>query len=293
MGANPRKTKAKGADNAPGSGPAASTAAIEARVDAVDWTKVQAELDAQGWAVAPKLLTHAEADSIAGLYSSGAGLPQPCHHGTAWLRPRRVQILQLPAAALVQALRTAAYPHLAPIANQWQERMGKELRFPGDHAAFLERCHQAGQTRPTPLLLEYAPEDYNCLHRDLYGEHVFPLQIAILLDQPGEDFEGGEFVMTEQRPRMQTRAMVLPLKEGRRRRLRGQQPPDEGGARRLSGEAEPRRQQASHGQAAHRRRDLPRCALSPFRSQFREPAKRSAATGRCRASRAREAPRTP
>jgi uncharacterized protein len=92
--------------------------------------------------------------------------------------------------------------------------MGKDVRFPDDHAAFLERCHQAGQIRPTPLLLEYAPEDYNCLHRDLYGEHVFPMQIAILLDQPGEDFVGGEFVMTEQRPRMQTRAMVLPLKKG-------------------------------------------------------------------------------
>jgi hypothetical protein len=92
--------------------------------------------------------------------------------------------------------------------------MGKEVRFPHDHTAFLERCHQAGQIRPTPLLLEYAPEDYNCLHRDLYGEHVFPIQIAILLDQPGEDFEGGEFVMTEQRPRMQTRAMVLPLRKG-------------------------------------------------------------------------------
>jgi uncharacterized protein len=108
----------------------------------------------------------------------------------------------------------AAYPHLVPIANQWHARMGKEVRFPQDHAAFLERCHQAGQTRPTPLLLEYAPEDYNCLHRDLYGEHVFPVQIAILLDRPGEDFVGGEFVMTEQRPRMQTRAMVLPLKKG-------------------------------------------------------------------------------
>lgn len=108
----------------------------------------------------------------------------------------------------------ATYPHLVPIANQWHERMGKEVRFPHDHAAFLERCHQAGQIRPTPLLLAYALEDYNCLHRDLYGEHVFPIQIAILLDQPGEDFEGGEFVMTEQRPRMQTRAMVLPLRKG-------------------------------------------------------------------------------
>jgi hypothetical protein len=114
----------------------------------------------------------------------------------------------------IQELRTAAYAHLAPIANRWHERMGKETRFPKDHAAFLKRCHDGGQRRPTPLLLEYAPDDYNCLHRDLYGEHVFPIQIAILLDQPGRDFVGGEFVMTEQRPRMQTRAMVLPLNKG-------------------------------------------------------------------------------
>jgi hypothetical protein len=119
-----------------------------------------------------------------------------------------------PLPPLIQTLRTAAYPHLVPIANKWHERMRKEERFPSEHAAFLKSCHEAGQVRPTPLLLEYAPEDYNCLHRDLYGDHVFPIQIAILLDQPGEDFEGGEFVMTEQRPRMQTRAMVLPLKKG-------------------------------------------------------------------------------
>src|SRR6185369_438753 len=208
MGANPRKTKAKGADNAPGSGPAASTAAIEARVDAVDWTMVQAELDVQGWAVAPKLLTHAEADSIAGLYSQERGFRSHVIMARHGFGRGEYKYFSYPLPPLIQALRRAAYPHLVPIANQWQERMGKELRFPGDHAAFLDRCHQAGQTRPTPLLLEYAPEDYNCLHRDLYGEHVFPLQIAILLDQPGEDFEGGEFVMTEQRPRMQSRPMV-------------------------------------------------------------------------------------
>jgi hypothetical protein len=113
-----------------------------------------------------------------------------------------------------QALRTATYPHLVPIANQWHERMHKEVRFPEDHAKFLGRCHKAGQVRPTPLLLEYAPDDYNCLHRDLYGEHVFPIRLVVLLDQPDEDFRGGEFVMTEQRPRMQTRAMVLPLNKG-------------------------------------------------------------------------------
>lgn len=119
-----------------------------------------------------------------------------------------------PLPPLVQALRTATYPHLVPIANRWHERIGNNSRFPPGHAAYLERCHRAGQVRPTPLLLQYTAEDYNCLHRDLYGEHVFPMQIAILLDRPGKDFEGGEFVMTEQRPRMQTRAMVLPLRKG-------------------------------------------------------------------------------
>jgi len=145
MGANPRKTKAKGADNAPGSGPAASTAAIEARVDAVDWTKVQAELDVQGWAVAPKLLTHAEADSIAGLYSQERGFRSHVIMARHGFGRGEYKYFSYPLPPLIQALRTAAYPHLVPIANQWQERMGKELRFPGDHAAFLDRCHQAGQ----------------------------------------------------------------------------------------------------------------------------------------------------
>lgn len=188
--------------------------AIEARVDAVDWTKVHAELDAQGWAIAPKLLTDAEADSIANLYQQERGFRSQVIMARHGFGRGVYKYFSYPLPSLIQALRTASYPHLVPIANQWHERMGKDVRFPRDHAAFLERCHQAGQLRPTPLLLEYAPEDYNCLHRDLYGEHVFPLQIAILLEQPGKDFTGGEFVMTEQRPRMQTRAMVLPLTKG-------------------------------------------------------------------------------
>jgi hypothetical protein len=119
-----------------------------------------------------------------------------------------------PLPPLIQALRTTVYARLAPIADNWCERLGQATRFPPDHAAFLKRCHAAGQVRPTPLLLAYGPQDYNCLHRDLYGEQVFAIQIAILLDQPGEDFQGGESVMTEQRPRMQTRTMVVPLNKG-------------------------------------------------------------------------------
>ena len=119
-----------------------------------------------------------------------------------------------PLPHLVEQLRTGLYPHLVPLANLWYQRMGLNLRFPLDHAAFLARCRAAGQTRPTPLLLRYGEGDYNALHQDLYGEHVFPLQVAILLSAPGSDFEGGEFVLTEQRPRMQSRAMVVPLGQG-------------------------------------------------------------------------------
>ena len=188
--------------------------AIGARVDAIDWTKVHADLDAQGWAIAPKLLTEAEAAFIAGLYGQEQGFRSHVIMARHGFGRGEYKYFSYPLPPPIETLRTAAWPHLAPLANQWHERMRKEERFPHSHTAFLERCHKAGQLRPTPLLLTYAPEDYNCLHRDLYGEHVFPIQIAILLDQPGTDFEGGEFVMTEQRPRMQTRVMVLPFQKG-------------------------------------------------------------------------------
>jgi uncharacterized protein len=194
--------------------PGTGSAVIQTRVDAVDWAKVHADLDAQGWSIAPKLLTHAEADSTARLYQQEGVFRSQVVMARHGFGRGEYKYFSYPLPPLIEALRTAAWPHLVPVANQWHSRMNNDVRFPPDHAAFLDRCHQAGQVRPTPLLLEYGPEDYNCLHRDLYGEHVFPLQIAILLDQPGEDFLGGEFVMTEQRPRMQTRAMVLPLRKG-------------------------------------------------------------------------------
>jgi len=192
----------------------ADAATIEARVDQADWARIHADLDAQGWAIAPQFLSHAEAGQISGLYRQPQGFRSHVVMGRHGFGRGEYKYFSYPLPPLIQSLRTAAYPHLAPIANRWCERLGRAARFPPEHAAFLERCHAAGQLRPTPLLLEYGPDDYNCLHRDLYGEHVFPIQVAILLDQPGEDFQGGEFVMTEQRPRMQTRPMVLPLRKG-------------------------------------------------------------------------------
>jgi hypothetical protein len=190
------------------------TTDLRTRVEAVDWAGVRADINAQGWAIAQALLTHAEADHIAGLYSGEKGFRSHVVMSRHGFGRGEYKYFSYPLPPLIQTLRTAAWRHLVPIADQWAERMGMDTRFPSDHAAFLKRCHDGGQTRPTPLLLRYGPEDYNCLHRDLYGDHVFPIQIAILLDQPGEDFEGGEFVMTEQRPRMQSRPMVLPLKKG-------------------------------------------------------------------------------
>jgi uncharacterized protein len=190
------------------------TSTIGARLDSLDWADIRSNLDAQGWAVAPGLLTMAETDAVAGLYQQDQGFRSHIIMARHGFGRGAYKYFSYPLPPLVETLRTAAYPHLAPIANAWHARMGKEARFPPEHAAYLARCHQAGQIRPTPLLLEYGPDDYNCLHRDLYGEHVFPLQMAVLLDEPGVDFEGGEFVMTEQRPRMQSRAMVLPLRKG-------------------------------------------------------------------------------
>jgi hypothetical protein len=188
--------------------------AMRARLGCLDWQKIQADLDREGWALMPRLLTGAEAESITSLYRQERGFRSHVVMARHGFGRGEYKYFSYPLPPLIETVRTAAYSLLAPIANAWQERMGKEQRVPADHAAFLKRCHEAGQGRPTPLLLSYGPGDYNCLHRDLYGEHVFPIQIVLLLDQPGDDFSGGEFVMTEQRPRMQTRAMVLPLEKG-------------------------------------------------------------------------------
>lgn len=184
------------------------------RLAAVDWAAVATDLDAQGFAVLPGLLRPEECDRTAGLYDQSGGFRSHVVMGRHGFGRGEYRYFSYPLPPLVQGLRERLWPHLAPIANRWHEAMGMAARFPGAHAEFLGRCHDAGQRRPTPLLLRYGQGDYNCLHQDLYGEHVFPLQAAVLLSEPGRDFEGGEFVLTEQRPRMQSRVMVVPLKQG-------------------------------------------------------------------------------
>ena len=178
------------------------------------WTSIRQSLDAQGWARLPALLSGEECDATAALYGPGTMFRSHVMMARHGFGKGEYRYFAYPLPDIVQGLRAALYTRLQPIANRWHERMNLAARFPDNHEAFLERCHAAGQTRPTPLLLQYGPTDYNCLHQDLYGEHVFPLQVAVLLSDPGVDFEGGEFVITEQRPRMQTRVQVVPLAKG-------------------------------------------------------------------------------
>jgi len=188
--------------------------ALAARIAAIDWQAVAADLDARGWARLERLLDPAACDAAAALYDRGEGFRSHVVMARHGYGRGEYRYFAYPLPPLVAALREGLYPGLAPIANRWQLRMGTEARFPASHADFLARCHADGQIRPTPLLLDYRAGDYNCLHQDLYGAHVFPLQAAILLSAPGSDFTGGEFVLTEQRPRMQSRVEVVPLDRG-------------------------------------------------------------------------------
>jgi hypothetical protein len=177
-------------------------------------SQAEVDLDDQGCAVLPGLLTAAECESLAALYASDAPFRSRVVMERHGFGRGEYKYFDHPLPEVVAALREQVYPHLVPIANRWNALMGIDVRFPARHADFIARCHAAGQTRPTPLLLHYVAGDYNCLHQDLYGEQVFPLQLVILLSEPGRDFTGGEFVMTEQRPRMQSRPVVLPLRQG-------------------------------------------------------------------------------
>lgn len=186
----------------------------EDRVAAVDWTAITADLNVNGSAVIEKLLAPEECRAIAALYPQEQHFRSHVHMARHGFGKGEYRYFKYPLPSLIAGLRTALYPRLAVVANAWNERMGIETRYPAAHGEFIDACHAAGQTRPTPLLLQYVPGDFNCLHQDLYGDLAFPLQVAILLSEPGRDFTGGEFVLTEQRPRMQSRAEVVPLRQG-------------------------------------------------------------------------------
>lgn len=179
-----------------------------------DWRRIAAELDEQGWAVLPALLDAPSCAATAMLYDWDDGFRSRVVMARHGFGRGEYRYFSYPLPPLVEDLRTRLYPRLAPLANGWMERQGHQTRFPDDHGLYLARCHQAGQARPTPLLLRYGPGDFNCLHQDIYGAEVFPLQVAVLLSEPGRDFTGGEFILTEQRPRQQSRVMVVPLAQG-------------------------------------------------------------------------------
>ena len=180
----------------------------------IDWEKVSAALDERGSAVVEQLLSPPQCRSLAALYEREDLFRSRVVMARHGFGRGEYKYFDYPLPELIATQRTALYPRLAEIANRWNAALGSKARFPEQHSAYLRRCHAAGQRRPTPLILKYEAGDYNCLHQDLYGEHVFPLQLTILLSAPGSAFTGGEFVMTEQRPRMQSRAEVVPLAQG-------------------------------------------------------------------------------
>jgi len=184
------------------------------RIDRFDWPHISEDLDEYGNAVLPQVLSSKECDTLVSLYSEDRHFRSRVVMSRHSFGRGEYKYFRYPLPEIVSQLRTELYSRLEIIANRWNQAMSIDVRYPKEHADFVRRCHQAGQLRPTPLLLEYGPGDFNCLHQDLYGEHVFPIQVTILLSQPGRDFTGGEFVLTQQRPRMQSQAEVVPLGKG-------------------------------------------------------------------------------
>jgi uncharacterized protein len=187
---------------------------IPTRVDAIDWTQATSDLDAQGCAVLKGLLSPDQCRALAALYPDDHNFRSRVVMGRHGFGRGEYKYFSYPLPPEIAQLRPALYARLRDLANRWNQARGTDISYPESHDAFLARCHAAGQVRPTPLLLQYGEGDYNCLHQDLYGEHVFPLQVAVLLSEPARDFTGGEFVLTEQRPRMQSRPEVVPLAQG-------------------------------------------------------------------------------
>jgi hypothetical protein len=187
---------------------------IAERLNGITWERMEAELDEYGGSILEQLLTAEECDAVTAIYSDERVFRSRVVMARHGFGRGEYKYFGYPLPNLVDRLRTDLYVRLAPVANRWNEALRSDVRYPAQHAEFLERCHAAGQRRPTPLLLQYGEGDYNCLHQDLYGEHVFPIQVAVLLSEPGRDFSGGDFVLTEQRPRMQSRVEVMPLRQG-------------------------------------------------------------------------------
>jgi uncharacterized protein len=187
---------------------------IAERLNGITWERMEAELDEYGSSILERLLTAEECDAVTAIYPDERVFRSRVVMARHGFGRGEYKYFGYPLPNLVDRLRTNLYPRLAPVANRWNEALRSDVRYPAQHAEFLERCHAAGQRRPTPLLLQYGEGDYNCLHQDLYGEHVFPIQVAILLSEPGRHFSGGDFVLAEQRPRMQSRVDVMPLRQG-------------------------------------------------------------------------------
>ena len=187
---------------------------VHSRVTSLNWQAMANDLNESGNALLRGVLAPSECEALTSLYSKDEHFRSRVVMARHGFGRGEYKYFRYPLPKTIQELRSALYEKLAPIANQWNHAMGIDTRYPARHPDFIERCHQAGQTRPTPLLLQYGPEDYNCLHQDLYGEHVFPIQVAFLLSAPERAFTGGEFVLTEQRPRMQSRLEVVPLRQG-------------------------------------------------------------------------------
>jgi hypothetical protein len=205
-------TRAQTAERERAPMPTARSLAIP--IGAIDWARIAADLDAHGCATTGRLLSAQQCTELAATYATDAPFRSRVVMARHGFGRGEYKYFAYPLPEPVAVLRAALYPPLADIANRWNQAMAIDLRYPREHASYLARCREAGQAKPTPLLLQYGAGDYNCLHQDLYGEHVFPLQVTLLLSQPGEDFTGGEFVLTEQRPRMQSRAEIVPLAQG-------------------------------------------------------------------------------
>jgi len=194
--------------------PVSTANSVAERIQALDWQRVAQDLDAQGNGVLERLLSPNECHDVIALYEKDELFRSHVVMSRHGFGRGEYKYFEYPLPVLVADLRTALYSKLAPVANRWNAAMGIGVRYPERHEEFLRRCHEAGQTKPTPLLLKYEKDDYNCLHQDLYGEHVFPIQVAFVLSQAGKDFTGGEFILTEQRPRMQSRPEVVSLQKG-------------------------------------------------------------------------------